>query len=176
MSDSATATAPAPATARSSRLLLLVSLSAGAGAIHARAFVDHVSHYWLFGVLFALLTYAQVLWAVWIYRHPDDERPLLPAAIVNLGVVAVWLVSRTVGLPIGPWAGRAEPLGIGDIVASLDELALAAMIFAIVRPDRWIAARLAWLDGGHGERASWMAYTLSMLALVFGKHSHPTVR
>jgi hypothetical protein len=166
----------APAVERSPRLLLLVALSACAGAIHARAFVDHVSHYWLFGVLFALLTYAQVLWAVWIYRAPGDERALMPAAVVSLGVVAVWLVSRTVGLPIGPWAGRPEPFGIADVVASLDELVLAGLIVAIVRPDRWLAARLAWLDGAHGTRVTWMVVTVSLLATAFGKHTHPTTR
>jgi hypothetical protein len=167
---------PAPgAASRTPRLLLLVALSASAGVIHARALFDHASHYWLFGVLFGALTYAQVLWAVWIYRKPNDERPLLPAAVASLAVVAVWLVSRTVGLPIGPWAGQPEPLGVADVAASLDELVLAGLIFAMLRPDRRIAARFAWLDGANCTRVGTALCSLSLLAVLFGTHTHPTV-
>jgi hypothetical protein len=130
---------------RPPRVSLLVALSSCAGVIHARAFIDH-----------------------------DDERVLIPAAVVSLGTVAVWIVSRTVGLPIGPWAGRAEPFGMPDIVASVDELVLAAVILAIVRPERRLAARLAWLNGGHCTRVGWMLSTLSLLVAAVGKHTHPT--
>jgi hypothetical protein len=164
---------PPPAAERSSRLLLLVALSASAGVIHAKALVDHAGHYWLFGVFFAALTYAQVLWAVWIYRNPSDRRWLLPAAAASLAVVAVWLVSRTAGLPIGPWAGRPEPLGVADIAASLDEVVLAAVIFATLRPDRPIAPRLAWLDGANCTRVGSMLAGLSLLAVLLGSHMHP---
>jgi len=163
-----------PAGRRSPRLLLLVALSGSAGLIHARALIDHAGHYWLFGVFFGALTYAQTLWAVWMYRRPDDERPLLPAAFASLAVVAIWLVSRTVGLPIGPWAGRPEPFGIEDITASLDELVLAALVVAMLRPDRRIAARLAWLNGGNCARVGSMLCSLSLLAALFGHHTHPT--
>jgi hypothetical protein len=161
---------------RSPRLLLLVAVSGSAGVIHARALFDHASHYWLFGAFFGALTYAQVLWAVWVYQRPDDERPLLPAALISLAVVAIWLVSRTVGLPFGPWAGRPEPLGIADITASLDEFVLAGLIVAMLRPDRWIAARLAWLNGENCTRVSSMLCGLSLLAALFGHHTHPTTR
>jgi hypothetical protein len=176
------APAPGPRRARltaqrSPRIDLLIALSAVAGVIHARAMVDHMSHYWLFGVFFGALTYAQVLWAVQLYRRPDDLRWLMPAAIASLAVVGIWIVSRTVGLPIGPWAGEAEPFGISDVAASIDELLLAAVVFAMLRPDRWIAARLLWLDGGHCQRARMMMVGCSLIAAIVGKHTHPaTVR
>lgn len=165
---------PPAAAERSSRVLLLVVLSASAGVIHAKALFDHAGHSWLFAVFFGALTYAQVLWAVWVYRRPDDRRWLLPAAVASLAVVAVWLVSRTVGLPIGPWAGRPEPLGVADITASLDEVVLAGVIFAMLRPDRWVAARLAWLHGANCTRVGSMLGALSVLAVVLGSHTHPT--
>lgn len=169
--------APAPpAEQRSSRLNLLIWLSAVAGVIHARAMVDHMSHYWLFGVFFGALTYAQVLWSVQLYRKPDDLRWLMPAAIGSLAVVGIWIISRTVGLPIGPWAGEAEPFGISDVAASLDEILLAGVVFAMLRPDRWIAARLMWLNGGNCQRVTVMMAGFSVIAAVVGKHSHPAVR
>jgi hypothetical protein len=96
--------------------------------------------------------------------------------VASLAVVAVWVISRTVGLPVGPWAGRPEPFGIADITASVDELVLAGLIFAMLRPDRWIAARLAWLDASNCARMSSMLFALSLLAVLFGKHSHPSTR
>ena len=161
---------------RSARTLLLVALAAAAGVLHAKAMVDHAGHYWLFGVFFGVLTYAQVLWAMALYRRPDDKRLLMPAALASLAVVGVWLVSRTVGLPIGPWAWDAEPIGSADLAATLDELALALVIFAILRPDRRIAARLAWLDDANCMRVGMMFCAFSLFALALGSHGHPTVR
>ena len=111
--------------ARSERTLLLVGLSAAAGLIHAKATVDHAAHYWLFGVLLRRADLRPGALGVALYRRPDDRRWLMPAAVGSLAVVGVWLVSRSVGLPIGPWAGRPEPLAITDITATLIELLLA---------------------------------------------------
>lgn len=163
-----------PDAARSERLVLLVVISACAGVIHAKAMFDHATHYWLFGVFFGLLTYAQVLWAVMSYRKPDDRRTWMPVAVGSLAVVGIWIVSRSVGLPIGPWAGRAEALGIADISASIDELILAGLIVAMLRPRGRVAARLAWLDGPNCTRAGMMLGVLSLLAVLIGDHTHPT--
>lgn len=153
--------------------MLLVVLAAAAGLIHARALFDHASHYWLFGVFFGVLAYAQVFWAFLVYRRPDDRRWLMPAAVVSLAVVGLWVVTRSVGLPFGPWAGRPEPLSITDITASLNELVLAAVIFAMLRPGGWLAARLRWLDGANCVRVGSMLVSLSLLAVLIGDHSHP---
>ncbi len=162
--------------AYSPRVKLLIGLSAVAGLIHARAMIDHMSHYWLFGVFFGALTYGQVLFAVQLYRKPDDQRWLMPTAIGSLAVVGIWLVSRSVGIPIGPWAGSPEAFGISDVAASLDELLLAAVVLAMLRPDRWLAARLVWLNGGNAQRIMTMMIGFSLIAALVGKHTHPAIR
>lgn len=164
--------APGPAAVRSPRIQLLIGLSAVAGLIHGKAFIDHVDHYWLFGVFFGALTYAQILWAMRLWRRPDDRRLFKAVAGLSLGVVAVWIVSRTTGLPIGPWAGRPEAIGMPDAVASLDEIVIAGVIAAMLRPDGRIAARLRWLDGGTCVRVGSMLCSLSLMALLFSSHSH----
>ena len=169
--DEAVSEAPA-GVVRSPRILLLIGLSAVAGLIHGKAFIDHVDHYWLFGVFFAALTYAQVLWAMRLWRRPDDRRFFKAVAVMSLGVVAIWVVSRTVGLPIGPWAGRPETIGVPDAVASLDELVIAAIIVAILRPEGRIAARLRWLDADNCVRYGSMLCSLSLMALLFSSHAH----
>lgn len=167
---------PAPATdvaaERSERTLLLVVVAAAAALIHAKALVDHAPHYWLFGVFFGFLAYAQGGWAVLVYRRPDEQRWLMPAAVVSLGVVGLWIVTRSVGLPFGPWAGQPEPFAVTDVAASLNELVLAALILAIVRPQGRVAASLRWLDGANCVRAGSMLVALSLLAVLLGDHSH----
>lgn len=163
------------AIARSERTLLLVALSAAAAVIHAKALLDHASHYWLFGVFFGALAYAQAAWAVLLYRRPDERRWLMPAAVVSLAVIGLWIVTRSTGLPFGPWAGQPEPFTITDIAASLDELVLAGVILAIVRPQGHVAASLRWLDGANCLRAGSLLVSLSLLAVLLGDHSHSAV-
>jgi hypothetical protein len=165
--------AEAAAAARSERVMLLVGLSAAGGVIHAKALFDHASHYWLFGVFFGVLTYAQVLWAMQVYRRPDDRRWFRTVAAGNLVVVGIWLVSRTVGLPFGPWAGEAEPLALNDMTASAIELLLTALIVAMLYPGGRFARRMRWLDGPNCTRIGTMLVALSLLAVLFGKHTHP---
>ncbi len=164
---------PATSSARSERTMLLVCLSAAAGLIHAKAAIDHAPHYWLFGAFFGVLAYAQVFWALLLYRRPDERRWQMPVAVASLAVVGLWLVSRTVGLPIGPWAGRPEPLAITDLTATVIELLLAGLIVAMLRPQGRVAARLRWLDGAHCVRIGSMLIALSLLAVLVGNHSHP---
>ncbi len=123
-------------------------------------------------MFFGVLAYAQVLWAFLIHRRPDDERWLMPAAVGSLAVVALWAVTRGVGLPFG-WTGRLEPFGIADIAATLNELFLAGLIIAMLRPDGWIAARLRWLNGANCVRLGSMLVALSLLAVLLGNHGHP---
>jgi len=163
--------APA-AIVRSPRIQLLIGMSAVVGLIHGKAFIDHVDHYWLFGMFFAVLTYAQILWAMRLWRRPDDRRLFKAVAVMSLGVVAIWLVSRTVGLPIGPWAGRAEGIGLPDLVATLDELVIVAIIAAVLRPEGRVGARLRWLDASNCVRVGSMLCSLSLMALLFSSHSH----
>lgn len=162
----------AASVARSQRTLLLVVLAAAAGLIHVKALFDHAGHYWLFGVFFGALAYVQVGWAVLALRRPDERRWLMPAAVLSLAVVALWLVTRAVGLPFGPWAGRPESFAIADITASVNELILAGLLVAIAHPEGRVAARLRWLDGPNCVRVGSMLAALTLLAVLLGDHTH----
>jgi hypothetical protein len=84
--------------------LALTSLAAG--AIHFAVTGDHFQAGIAFGLFFAALAWAQVLWAVGVLMMPT--RLLLAAGVAgNPAVVAIWVVSRTTGLPFGPAAGTA---------------------------------------------------------------------
>jgi hypothetical protein len=119
--------------------LHLAALSLVAGAIHAVVAVPHYSEYWLFGSLFVAVALFQLGWGIQAYRRPSAA--LYRAGIaVNLAVAAAWLVSRTVGLPIGPEPGSAEAVGALDVVCTAIELGVAGLCLAFLRPDRRLLA------------------------------------
>jgi putative NADH-flavin reductase len=54
-----------------------------------------------------------------------SRRLLVVGAVGNLAIVALWGVTRTVGIPIGPTPWRPEAVGTADALAVQLELALA---------------------------------------------------
>jgi hypothetical protein len=107
-------------------VLITCALSWAAGVIHVVAAIGHLSEYVPYAVAFELLASAQLVWGFALYRAPS-ARPLSAGAIVNVLVVAVWIASRTSGLPIGPEAWRAEDIGALDAICSADEVVLALL-------------------------------------------------
>jgi hypothetical protein len=161
---------PAARTAQAETYRVLGALSIVTGALHAKALADHAPHYWLFGVFFGILTCWQTGWGVRAYRARLSRRALVTGAWVNVCVVLVWLISRTVGMPIGPWSGEAEAIGVIDAMASIDELAIAALVASLVST----APRpvLAWLRGGYAVRLGMMLGSASLFAITIGGHTH----
>jgi len=144
-------------------------LSIAAGLIHAIAMVDHFSHYWLFGVAFLALTYGQILWGLALLRGRGDARLLRAGALANL---AVWLVSRTLGLPLGPEAGQPEPAGPMDVAATLDQLVLVAYVAVVLRPRLADRRGLRVLIGRHRVRLGMMLCSASVFTALLGGHAH----
>ncbi|MEA2137988.1 MAG: hypothetical protein QOG56_1138 [Solirubrobacteraceae bacterium] len=146
-------------------------LSIAAGLIHAIAMIDHFSHYWLFGVFFLVLTYGQVLWGLALLRGRSSDRGLRLGAFANLAIVAVWLVSRTLGVPFGPNAGDPEPIGPMDVAATLDQLVLVAYVGVLLLP-RLRDGRLRALLGRHRIRFGMMLCSASVFTALLGGHQH----
>ncbi|MDP2711932.1 MAG: hypothetical protein Q8O56_11995 [Solirubrobacteraceae bacterium] len=174
-------TAPSPRTGPATRgdrppqaqtLVVAAGLAAAAGVIHIKAGIDHAPHWWAFGVFFGVVAYAQLGWAYAVYRGRAGERLLRVALYGSLAVTAIWLMSRTAGMPIGPWAWEPEPIAVADTVATLDQLALAALVGAWLRPSGRAGRLFGWLRGNHAVRLGMMLASASLLALAFGSHSH----
>ncbi|HEV7808402.1 MAG TPA: hypothetical protein VGO80_21525 [Solirubrobacteraceae bacterium] len=146
-------------------------LSIAAGLIHAIAMIDHFSHYWLFGVFFLVLTYGQVLWGIALLRGRATDRMLRLGAVANLAIVAIWLVSRTAGLPFGPQAGDPEPIGPMDVAATLDQLVLVAYV-AVLRVPKLRDGGLRALIGRHRMRFGIMLCSASVFTALLGGHQH----
>jgi hypothetical protein len=168
--------AAAPAPGRSAdvtdAIRIVAGLSIVAGLIHAVAMIEHFSHYWLYGVFFLVLTYGQVLWGMALLRRPVGVRALRAGAIANVAIVAVWVISRTVGVPVGPDAGRPEAVGAMDVAATLDQLVLAAYVAAIVSPRLRAGRGFRALMGCHRMRIGIAIGSATLFAALLGGHHH----
>jgi hypothetical protein len=149
-------------------VLLIAGLAWAAGLIHLQAAIDHADESRLYAVLFVLLAVAQAGWGVALCRHP--ARSLLRAGVAgSLGVVVVWVLSRTVGLPVGPDLGNPEAPGPLDVIATADELVIALMLLLELFP------RLGALILHRGrllEISGVLLLVVSSLVLAGGAHAH----
>lgn len=112
----------------------------------------------------------QLLWAAWLYCHPDERRTLVSGAIACLAITGVWVLTRTGGLPIGPEAGRPEHVDGMDLMASLDQLVIAALVATVVAPTSGIGRRLRWIRGRQSVRLVSMCCSASVFAILLGGH------
>jgi len=104
-------------------VLALALLSLGSGAIHASVSAEHFREAFVFGVFFLAASTVQAGWAVLLVSRPN--RALLVAGTVgNAGVIILWTVTRTVGLPFGPEPWHPEAVGRLDVISTLLELAV----------------------------------------------------
>ena len=155
--------APA-ATARPYILGGLASLSAGAAAIHFAVIFEHFTEYALYGVFFLVISWAQLIWAAIVMWRPSRLWLWLGTA-GNALVVAVYVASRTAGLPIGPDVSNPEPVGGLDVVSVVLEVALIAGCVALLwRPS--LTARPVRRFGTLGTAASLAAVPAFVVAVT----------
>jgi hypothetical protein len=124
----------APVSARRAATLLpLVALAGAAAAgIHLVVMPEHFEESTLYGLFFAVTATFQLTYSAWLLVRPS--RPLLAAgAIGNLAIVGLWLLTRLVGIPLGPGAGTTEGFGGLDILAAGFELTMALGAIALIR-------------------------------------------
>lgn len=122
------------ATKRKNWLYAAAVLSALAGFIHILVTPDHFEEWIGYGLFFLVASTAQFMFALLLLAH-GSNRDLLLAGIVGNGlIIALWLVTRTVGIPFfGPEAGEVEPVGVIDTVSKLVEGALIVCLVELIR-------------------------------------------
>src|SRR5204862_4669026 len=100
---------PGPATLR-----IAASLSVAAGVIHLVMVPSHAGESLAEGIAFALSGWFQILTA-WLLLTRLVRQLLAPIAVANVTFIGAWVVSRTVGIPLGAHAGHAETVGFVDV-------------------------------------------------------------
>jgi hypothetical protein len=105
--------------------------------VHFAYTESHFREWWAYGLFFLVCALVQALWAPAFIRWPH---PLLAlgAILGNLGVVGMYVWSRTIGVPIGPHAGVAEHTKLPDLATTAGEILLVAILLALL-PRRWTA-------------------------------------
>jgi hypothetical protein len=122
----------------------LAALSVGAAAIHFAVVFEHFAAYALYGAFFLVISWAQVIWPAVLLWRPSRLWLWLGIA-GNAMVIAVYVASRTVGLPFGPDLHNAESVGALDVVSCVLEFGLivgcAALLWRPSLADRPVARR-----------------------------------
>lgn len=112
-------------------------LSFAAGIIHGAAGPEHFAEWWAYGVFFYAAAAAQVGYGIIVATQGVEgwggwavvrRHVYLVGIVGNLAIIALWVVSRTVGVPVGPEAGEPEPIGVLDGVSKVLEFALIAVL------------------------------------------------
>jgi hypothetical protein len=162
-----------PTSRREAARSALALAAAGAGAIHLSAAPVHVADWAPLGYGFLAAAALQLAWAVALVRR--EGRGLLVAGAAGTALVtAVWVASRTTGLPVGPHAGVPEAVGTADAlcVALQVPVVLGALALA-VRPRALRAPA-----GRRVRRAGWLAAALvagaTGVAAAAPPHAHPS--
>lgn len=119
----------------------VATMSLGVGLIHAAVAGDHFKEDTLSGLFFVIIAVFQLGWAVIFASRPQRSLAAL-GLLVNSLVVAVWLVTRTVGLPFGARPGLPEAIAGPDLLATIFEILILAGTATLVLPSwREIAER-----------------------------------
>ncbi len=114
---------------------LAAACSLVAALAHAWVVRSHLTHWWGYGAFFAGLAVAQAVYGWAIARYPG-RRLALAGVAANLGVLTLYSYSRAVAVPLGPHAGRAETIGIPDLVCAAAEVGLVATLLWMSRGDQ----------------------------------------
>jgi hypothetical protein len=152
-------------TTRETVVLLVAGVTFMCGLIHIGAAVDHFHEFPLYTLVFVVLAAVQFAWAAVILWRPSP-RVLLLGCGFNLGVVALWVASRTIGVPIAPRAWVPERVGVADLVETAAELVIVVATLSVVCSPRLAFARrmTAWLVP--------VLVTVLFLGVLYGVGAH----
>lgn len=119
---------------RPSKAVIVIAVaSVGAAAVHAAVVPEHFEEAASYGVFFTIAAVVQLVYSVLLLVRPS--RLLVATGIAgNVALISLWLLTRTIGIPLGPDAGSAESFGVLDILASSCEaMVVLAGIAALAR-------------------------------------------
>jgi hypothetical protein len=131
------------------------ALSLVAALIHLWVMPEHFKEWWGYGAFFLAAASFQGAYVPTVMRWPRP--PVFSLGIAaNLGIVVLWLVTRTVGVPLlGPHAGEVESIGALDLAATMAELALVFVLLAGLwlsrHPDTALAEEIPHRRRGTGS-------------------------
>ena len=114
--------------------VLLASLLAATGVIHLVMVPSHMAEWATEGIGFAVAGWLQLGLAAMVAVRPR-RWVLFAGAALNVGLIAVWIMSRTSGFPFGPHADHAESVTLIDgATAAMQAVAILSAMAAVTFP------------------------------------------
>jgi hypothetical protein len=114
------------------RLTLAAVALFGCAAIHLAVIPDHLNHWVVASAFFLTLAMAEAAGGALLLGRPS-QNVLVAVAAASVVPLALWVWSRTSGLPFGPNSNVPEPFGLADIAASLLELGTLVVAVVLLR-------------------------------------------
>jgi hypothetical protein len=109
-----------------------VALSLVAALIHLWVTPEHFGEWWGYGTFMLAAFVAQGIYAAFLLVWPRWALLLLAGVGGNLAIIGMWVVSRTVGIPLGPAAGEVEGMGALDVMSTATEVALVVLLMGLL--------------------------------------------
>lgn len=97
-------------------------LAGSLGIIHILATPLYFDQWLGYGIVFVAVAVLQVMYSMVLAVNPPRRIYLWAGIIGNILIVAVWLLTRTVGVPLGPMAGEVLPVEFLDGLAQVLEV------------------------------------------------------
>lgn len=149
--------------------LALVSSAAAAG-VHAAVAPAHFGEGAIFGLFFVGAALLQMVWSLLMVLRPT--RTLLVAGVVgNVAVLALWLVTRTVGLP--GLLAAPEAVGVWDVICGAFEAVVVVSVVRILHETSGAALRVApwsaWDPVARGVALGAIALSSGSALVGFGR-------
>jgi hypothetical protein len=112
---------------------IAAALSLGAAWVHLAYVAPHLRQWWAYGAFFLATGIGQGVFAPLILRWP---RPWLAVAGItgNIAIVAMYVLSRTNGAPLGPHANVPERVGAIDLATTASEVVLVGLLVTLLTP------------------------------------------
>jgi hypothetical protein len=121
-------------------LIAAAVLSLVAAAIHLSVVSEHLQEWFAAGVFFLILTVLEVGWAAAVVARPSGWL-LRVGVILNAATIAIWVLSRSRGMPIGPSPWTPEAMQARDILCTVAEALLVAACLIVLRTGFGTAGR-----------------------------------
>jgi hypothetical protein len=154
--------------------VLLAALSLCAAVIHVGFAPSHFSEVWSHGAFFIAMAWYQLLLAFLLVTRP--KRWVYVFGLLNLLLIGVWVMSRTVGAPFGGDAWTPEGVGFPDVLATVFEGLIVVGCLGLLLTKAWRrAARWTALSTVGVASVSLIAAGLTTASLTprfAGAHDH----
>jgi hypothetical protein len=115
----------------SAAALTAALLSLVAGWIHFAYVSSHWRDWWAYGAFFLASAAFQALFAPAMLKWPSRWTALVGIA-GNLGIVGMYVMSRTYGIPMGPHTGIVEKASLIDLSCTAGEIVLVGILLGMV--------------------------------------------